>query len=101
VALTGLIRELPKVAAADPTGHAPIVAEGLPRAYWRVVGFLTVFGIVNFTDALIILRAKALGLSFVAIVSVYAAYNASYAALSYPAGSLSDRIPRRGVFAVA
>jgi MFS family permease len=100
VALTSLIRELPKTAPAGGIGQAAIQTHGLPRAYWRVVGFLTLFGIVNFTDALIILRAKALGLGFVAIVTVYAAYNASYAALSYPAGALSDRIPRRWVFSV-
>ena len=99
VALTSLIRELPKTAAGGGAAPIAIGTGGLPRAYWRVVGFLTLFGIVNFTDALIILRAKALGLGFVAIVSVYAAYNASYAALSYPAGALSDRIPRRWVFA--
>jgi len=100
VALTSLIRELPRTAPAGGIGQAAIQTHGLPRAYWRVVGFLTLFGIVNFTDALIILRAKALGLGFVAIVTVYAAYNASYAALSYPAGALSDRIPRRWVFSV-
>ena len=76
-------------------------AEGgpLPRRYWRVVGFLAVFGLANFSDAFIILRAKELGLGFAAIILAYALYNASYAALSYPAGRVSDRVPRRLVFA--
>jgi len=64
-----------------------------------VVTFLTLFGLANFSDALLILRAKALGLSFVEIILVYALYNVSYAILSYPAGVLSDRVPRRVVFA--
>jgi MFS family permease len=69
---------------------------------------LGVFALVNFSDAFIILRAKDLGLGFVSIVLAYALYNLVYALLSYPAGSLSDRIPRRvvftagiGVFAIA
>jgi MFS family permease len=72
----------------------------LPRRYWRVVAFLAAFGLANFTDALIILRAQELGLGFVTIILVYTLYNVSYAALSYPAGVVSDRIPRHMVFAV-
>jgi MFS family permease len=71
-----------------------------PRHYWRVLAFLALFAVVNFSDALLILRAKALGLGFAAIIGVYALYNLSYASLSYPAGHLSDRVPRRLVFAV-
>jgi MFS family permease len=55
---------------------------------------------VNFSDALLILRADALGLGFVGIVGAYVLYNLSYAILSYPAGLLSDRVPRRLVFAI-
>jgi MFS family permease len=73
---------------------------GFPRRYWRLMVFLGVFAFVNFTDALLILRAKYLGLGFAAIVLVYALYNLSYAVLSYPAGIISDRIPRRIVFGV-
>lgn len=48
-----------------------------------------------------ILRAEQLGLSISAIfvVYVYALYNLTYAALSYPAGKLSDHIPRDRVYA--
>jgi MFS family permease len=72
----------------------------LPRRYWRVVAFLAVFGLANFTDALVILRASELGLGFVSIVLVYSLYNLAYAGLSYPAGVVSDRVPRRLVFAL-
>ena len=43
----------------------PLRAE-YPRHFWRVLAFLTLFGVVNFSDAFLILRAKALGLGFVA-----------------------------------
>jgi MFS family permease len=94
VALIGLVREHPP--APRPPG--PRARAPLPAGYWRVVAFLTLFGLANFSDALLILRAKALGLPFVSIILVYALYNVSYAALSYPAGVLSDRAPRRLVF---
>lgn len=78
----------------------PAVAPAqLPRHYWRLVAILAVFGLANFSDALLILRARELGLSFVAVIVVYTLYNLSYAALSIPAGIVSDRIPRRIVYA--
>jgi MFS family permease len=96
VALIGLVRE-PVTPRVD--GSARQRRGSLPRRYWRVVVFLTLFGLANFSDALLILRAKALGLSFVGIILAYALYNVSYALLSYPAGVISDRVPRRLVFA--
>jgi MFS family permease len=102
VALIWLVREHPR-APIPPTERAELGAEPptrLPRHYWRVVAFLALFGLANFTDALVILRASELGLGFVSIVLVYALYNLTYALLSYPAGVISDRVPRRLVFAV-
>lgn len=84
--------------AATPTASSTPTS-ALPRRYWRVVTFLTLFGLANFSDALLILRAKELGLGFVGVIGAYALYNTSYAALSNPAGRLSDRVPRRLVFA--
>jgi MFS family permease len=71
----------------------------LPRPYWRVLAVLTCFNLVNFPDALLLLRAHDLGLSTAGVVGAYAVYNLAYAALSYPAGALSDRLPRPAVFA--
>ncbi|HEU4977699.1 MAG TPA: MFS transporter [Solirubrobacteraceae bacterium] len=101
VALIRFVHEAPAApvpARAAEDALAP-PREPLPRAYWKVVGFLALFGLANFSDAFVILRAKDLGLGFVSIVLVYALYNACYAGLSYPAGAVSDRMPRRLVFA--
>ncbi len=97
VFLVAFVREAPHrhVAHAEST----IAGGSLPTRYWRVVAFLALFGVVNFSDALLILRAKALGLGFAAVILAYVLYNLTYAALSYPAGHLSDRVPRRFVFA--
>jgi MFS family permease len=99
VGLIALVRDHPPPPVATPRADGDADAGRLPSSYWRVVGFLAVFGLVNFSDAFIILRARALGLGFVAIILAYSLYNVSYAALSYPAGVVSDRIPRRLVFA--
>jgi MFS family permease len=47
---------------------------------------------------LLLLRAKDLGFDFAGVVVLYVLYNVSYATLSYPAGSASDRISRPVVF---
>jgi MFS family permease len=104
VAFVAFVHEHPRrVQPSVPDAAAPafvVPPAALPRRYWRVVAFLTVFGLANFSDALLILRAKALGLGFVGVIGAYVLYNLTYAALSYPAGVVSDRLPRRVVFAV-
>jgi MFS family permease len=99
VALVVFVREA-RTPAAQPQARPVGLRAAYPRHFWRVLAFLALFGVVNFSDALLILRAKALGLGFVAIISAYVLYNVTYAGLSYPAGRLSDRVPRRIVFAV-
>jgi MFS family permease len=74
--------------------------EALPRAFWRVVGLLTVFSLVNFPDALLLLRLHEIGFSVSLVVLAYATYNAVYATLSYPAGAVADRLGHRLVIGV-
>jgi MFS family permease len=104
VAFVAFVREHPRpVDASVPDVATPafvVPPAALPRRYCRVVVFLTVFGLANFSDALLILRVKALGLGFVGVIGAYVLYNLTYAALSYPAGVVSDRLPRRVVFGV-
>ena len=69
------------------------------RGYWTVLTLLTAFSLVNFSVGLLIIRVKELGLDTVGIFLIYALYNLSNALSSYPAGGLSDRLPRRLVFA--
>ncbi|MFN2609500.1 MAG: MFS transporter [Actinomycetota bacterium] len=77
----------------------PITDETFDPAFRRVVGFLFLFGVINFSDTFILLRAKTLGLTFVQVILAYVAYNITYTLLSYPAGKISDRVDRRFVFA--
>jgi MFS family permease len=100
VLFIALVHERPPPVAPTPadTPVARAPRRPLPRRYWQLVAVLAVFGLANFSDALLILRAKELGLSFVSIILVYTLYNAAYAALSLPAGIVSDRVPRRLVY---
>lgn len=99
VLLVAAVREKPvvPVRAASRPVEAPIP---LSRKLRRLIAVLTLFGLVNFPDALLLLRAHELGLSTSGVIAAYIAYNVVYAAASYPAGALSDRMPRHVVFAV-
>jgi MFS family permease len=72
----------------------------LPGGYWRVTLLLVAFGVVNFSDALLLLRLNEIGFSVVDVILAYVAYNAVYALSSYPAGVLADRVPRAAVFGI-
>ncbi|KUI24095.1 MFS transporter [Mycobacterium sp. IS-1742] len=100
VALVFLVREhtTPAVAVARPSLFSGV--RHLPRRYWRVTAVLVGFGVVNFPDALLLLRLNEIGFSVVEVILAYVGYNVVYAAVSYPAGSLADRIGKPAVFAV-
>ena len=72
----------------------------LPRPFWVVTIVLTVIAIVNFSDALLLLRVMDLGFSTTQVVLAYVLFNTVYALGSYPAGALTDRWPRPIVYAV-
>lgn len=94
VLLVGLVRE---------GGHvqsAPVVVAPLPARLKRLVLVLGLFSLVNFPDALLLLRAHELGLSTTGVIAAYLVYNVVYAGLAYPAGALSDRVPRHLVYAI-
>jgi MFS family permease len=72
----------------------------LPGSYWSVLAVLVLFSLANSSDAFLLLRASDLGYSPWAVVMVYAIFNVTYAALSYPAGVLSDQLGRWRIIAV-
>ena len=72
----------------------------LPKAFWGPFAILSAFALVNFSDALLIVRAKHLGLSVSAVIAAYALYNLAYTLASYPAGVLADRVPKQAIVGV-
>jgi MFS family permease len=99
VALVFLAREPRRVVTAVRSGIFSRVRD-LPGGYWRVTALLVAFGVINFPDALLLLRLNEIGFSVVEVILAYVGYNAVYALVSYPAGVLADRIPRPAVFGI-
>ena len=92
-------------AASDPiAGRAASAASDQSRPlgpdFWRVVTVLGIFSLVNFPDALLLLRLHDVGFSVVQVILAYVTYNLVYTALSYPAGVVADRVSPQQVFAV-
>jgi MFS family permease len=106
VALATLTREARRpVARTAPTGvngSADPVPEraALPRRVRTLAAVLGLFALVNFPDALILLRINELGYSAAQVAGAYALFNLAGAAIAYPAGALSDRWPRSRVYAL-
>ena len=99
VLLVTAVREAPAQRVSRPAVEVAKPAE-LSATLRRLVAVLTVFGLVNFPDALLLLRAHEIGLSTGGVIAAYIVYNVVYAAGAYPAGALSDRLPRHRVYAI-
>ena len=72
----------------------------LPPEFWRVTIILVGIAVVNFPDALLLLRVSELGFTTTQVVLAYVVYNLVYTLGSYPAGAWSDRLPRPLVYGV-
>jgi MFS family permease len=92
------VREGARTRTAKPAVFAGV--RSLPGQYWRVAMVLVAFALVNFPDALLLLRLKDIGFGVAGIVFAYVGYNAVYALASYPAGVLADKLTPPAVFAI-
>ncbi|WP_333895079.1 MFS transporter [Mycolicibacterium gadium] len=100
VALVFLVRE--RVPLPDKATRRAVFSrvKDLPRSYWRVTAVVVAFGLVNFPDALLLLRLNEIGFSVTEVILAYVTYNAVYAATSYPAGIVADRLGKPVVFGI-
>jgi len=78
----------------------------LPPAFWRFTGAVGVFGLSNFAHTLLVLRAVSLltpkhGAIMAGRfgIALYILHNIVYAAVSYPAGALGDRVSKKTLLA--
>ena len=69
----------------------------LPRRFWGIAALGAVFTLARFSEAFLILRGSALGLSIGWAPLVLIVMNGVYAASAYPAGRASDRLGSRGL----
>jgi MFS family permease len=73
----------------------------LPPTYWKYLVAVAVFGIGNSSNAFIILKATVVGIPTELTVLIYAGFNLIAAAVSYPAGDMSDHFGRQRLFLAA
>jgi len=102
VGLAFLIKERGSRPASGPR---PSLAEfarywpSAPAAYRRLTIGLLAFSLLNSSDVFLLLAMKQAGLGDGAVIGAYIFYNLVYAALSYPFGSLADRVGLKAVCA--
>jgi MFS family permease len=80
----------------------PITREGLSRlgaAFWRLAAVGGVISLARFSEAFLVLRASERGLGLTWVPMVLVVMSVVYAASAYPAGRLSDRMPRQHMLA--
>jgi MFS family permease len=72
-----------------------------PKSYWKYLLVIALFGLGNSSNAFLILRTQDIGASLKTTILIYAAFNLVAALISYPAGSLSDKLGRKNVLLVS
>ncbi len=87
----------PRAAARLPISRAGLASLGV--AYWRLVALGGLVALARFSEAFLVLRADGLGLPLMWIPLVLVVMSAAYSLSAYPAGKLSDRVPRRWLLA--
>ncbi|MCX6484208.1 MAG: MFS transporter [Mycobacterium sp.] len=100
VLLIFLVRETPRSGPRPPRQSMFTGVRDLPHRFWRVTMIVVGFGLVNFPDALLLLRLNEIGFGVAQVILAYVTYNLVYAVASFPAGVLSDRLPRSAVFGI-
>ena len=80
----------------------PITREGLSRLgrpFWRLAALGGVISLARFSEAFLVLRASERGLPLTWVPLVLVVMSVVYAGSAYPAGWLSDRMPRQRLLA--
>jgi MFS family permease len=96
VLMIGLVKERP-AAAAGAKSKLDVGIRRFPKAYWKYLLAVALFGLGNVGSSFLILQTQDRGASMFATLLIYAAFNGVAAGVSYPAGMLSDRWGRKNV----
>lgn len=71
-----------------------------PASFWRLVAVAALFTLTRFSEAFLVLRAQAAGLPVAYAPLALVVMNLAYVLSAYPAGVLSDRMPRQRLLVV-
>jgi MFS family permease len=100
VVLTLWVREAPAPArTADPADDIA-AAHPLPTGVRSLAALLGIIALVNFPDAMLLLRLHEIGYSAQAVLLMYMLFNFAMTLIAFPAGMLADRLPKSRVYAI-
>ncbi len=94
VMLVLFLKEEPRNSRASE-GPALKASVPLPSRFWLAIGAVALFSLANSSDAFLILRAHASGVSTAMLPALWAAHHVIKSLFSTRAGALSDRVDRR------
>lgn len=83
----------------DPLTQEQSWLPHLPAGFYSVLAAVTLFSLGNSSDMFLVLRAQRVGISMKQAPLLGLVFNITYTLLSWPAGHLSDRWPRRRIAA--
>ncbi len=72
----------------------------LPRSFWSAALPFIAVSLTNLPDTMLLLRLSQIGMSMTHVVLAYIAFNLVYTLSAYPAGAISDRLPRTMVYSI-
>jgi MFS family permease len=100
--LLAFVREKRQTSSGSASKTAAPLAKVTPfsNRFKLYLLVMAVFSLGNSSDFFVILRAQDLGTSALYITLMLVVFNATYVAVSIPAGTLSDRLGRRGLIAI-
>lgn len=108
-AVPGIIAVLLLLKVPEPADHEqrparlPISREGLARLgspFWRLTALGTLVALARFSEAFLVLRASERGVPVMWVPLVLVVMSTVYTLTAYPAGHLSDRLPRHWVLGI-
>jgi MFS family permease len=89
--------ERARVASGPRSGNP---APALPRGFYYVIAAVALFSLGNSSDMFLVLRAQDAGIPASQAPLFGLVFNTTFTAFSWPAGKLSDRVPRHILVAV-
>jgi MFS family permease len=93
-ACVAFVREPPRAPRPAATSAPAVSPPSLGPQLVSYLAIVAVFSLGNSSDAFLLLRARALGLSAAALPILWAALNLSKVAFAYLGGTLADRVSR-------
>lgn len=99
VLMISLVRE--KTIKLEPKPKLEFGKTKFTSSYWKYLFATAVFGIGNSSNSFLILRTRDIGVSLEATIIVYAFFNLVAALVSYPSGTLSDKLGRKNILLIS